>query len=118
MSRGTEVAWLVGFLALAGGCSAPPLDGPPAEITVPPGASFKEVVDTLDARGIVRHPALFKAFARFKGLDTEVRSGEYAFPRPTPWSRLLRDLTEGRVLTDALVIPEGFTLKQMAPRIA
>jgi UPF0755 protein len=57
-------------------------------------------------------------YARLKGLDTEVRAGRYAFPRPSPWSRILRDLTEGRVLTEALTIPEGFTLKQIAPRIA
>jgi len=88
------------------------------ELTVPSGATFKEVVDTLQARGVVTKPRLFRAYARLKGMDREVRSGEYAFFRPTPWPRILRDLTEGRVLTEALTIPEGFTLKQMAPRIA
>jgi len=88
------------------------------KLTVPSGAIFREVVDTLQARGLVTKPRLFRAYARLKGLDREVRSGQYAFMRPTPWSRILRDLTEGRVLTEALTIPEGFTLKQMAPRIA
>lgn len=100
------------------GCRAPEVEGPPVELTVPAGATFREVVDTLEARGVVTKPGLFRAFARFKGLEREVRSGEYSFARPTPWSRILRDLTEGRVLTEALIIPEGFTLKQMAPRIA
>jgi UPF0755 protein len=100
------------------GCSSPPPNGTPAEITVPAGATFTEIVDTLEARGIVRKAGLFKAYARLKGLDREVRSGQYSFPQPTPWSRILRDLTEGRVLTEPLTIPEGFTLKQMAPRIA
>jgi UPF0755 protein len=100
------------------GCSSPPPNGAPAEITVPAGATFTEIVDTLEARGIVRKAGLFKAYARLKGLDREVRSGQYAFPMPTPWSRILRDLTEGRVLMEPLTIPEGFTLKQMAPRIA
>ena len=88
------------------------------EITVPSGATFREIVDTLQARGIVTKPRLFRAYARFKGLDRQGRSGQYAFLRPTPWSLILRDLTEGRVLTEALTVPEGFTLKQIAPRIA
>ena len=100
------------------GCSSPPPEGPPVELTVPSGATFREVVDTLQARGVVTKPRLFRAYARLKGLDREVRSGEYAFLSPIPWSQILRDLTEGRVLTQALTIPEGFTLKQMAPRIA
>ena len=96
----------------------PAPEGPPVEVTIPAGASFGEVVDTLESRGVLRRPGLFRAYARAKGMETQVRSGRYSFFRPTPWSRILRDLTEGRVLTENLTIPEGFTLKQMAPRIA
>jgi UPF0755 protein len=109
---------LLSGLLISSGCSAPEPEGPPAEITVPSGATFSQVVDTLRARGVVTKPRLFKLYSRLKGVDREVRSGQYAFPQPTPWSRILRDLTEGRVLTENLTIPEGFTLKQMAPRIA
>ena len=104
--------------SLFGGCSGPSADSPPAEITIPAGAAFHEVVDTLRDRGIVLRPRLFRAYARLKGLDREVRAGNYAFPQPSPWSRILRDLTEGRVLTEDLTIPEGFTLAQIAPRLA
>jgi UPF0755 protein len=107
-------------LAVATGMvmSTPSPEGPPAELTIPPGASFQDVTDTLESRGVLLKPGLFKIYARAKGLDTQVRSGRYALPTPAPWSRILRDLTEGRVLTEGLTIPEGFTLKQMAPRIA
>ncbi len=91
---------------------------PPVTVSVPAGATFNEVVDTLEAYGLVRKPSLFRLYARLKRSDREVRAGPYAFPRPSSWARLLRDLTEGRVLTQTLTIPEGFTLKQMAPRIA
>jgi len=92
----------LGFLVWVGS-STPPSEGP---------------VDTLQTRGILSKPRLFRVYARIKGLDREVRSGQYSFLQPTPWSRILRDLTEGRVVTETLTIPEGFTLKQMAPRIA
>jgi UPF0755 protein len=107
----------LGMRALVYGPEGAP-DGPSLEVTVPAGASFKEVVDTLEAYGLVRKPGFFRLYARLTGSDRQVRAGPYAFPQPTPWARLLRDLTEGRVLTETLTIPEGFTLKQMAPRIA
>jgi UPF0755 protein len=90
----------------------------PVQVTIPPGSSFKEAVDTLESYGVLNRPRVFAAYARIKGADREIRAGEYSFPRPSSWARILRDLTEGRVLTESLTIPEGFTLKQMAPRIA
>ncbi len=107
----------LGLKALVHGPQGEP-QGPLVEVAIPPGADFHEVVDILDARGLVRKPGLFRLYARIKGADTQVRAGPYAFPAPASWRRLLTDLTEGRVLTQTMTIPEGFTLKQMAPRIA
>jgi len=108
---GGVVVWL-----LPGAPLAP--EGTVVEMTVPAGASFRVVVDTLTHRGLVGRPRFFSAFARARGDDRRIRSGRYAFSSPTTWSALLTSLTEGRVLTEWMVIPEGFTLKQMAPRIA
>ncbi|MFC1575968.1 endolytic transglycosylase MltG [Gemmatimonadota bacterium] len=114
--RVRKLGWSITLLALAA-CSSPTSQGPPVELTIPAGATFREVTDTLSARGLVGWPSFFRAFARFRGDDREVRSGRYSFPPGAPWSRILRDLTEGRVLTENLIIPEGFTLKQMVDRI-
>jgi len=105
---------------LAGvGCGeAPPPDAPPVRITIPAGATFREAVDTLEARDLVGAPRLFRLYARMKGADTKIRSGPYALPAGASWAAILRDLTEGRVLTETLTIPEGFRLTQMAPRIS
>ncbi len=108
------------FMVVTGACSrapSPSPDTPPIEITVPAGASFSSVVDSLQARGLVDHHRLFRAYARLKGLDRQIRSGQYRLPPDASWSRILEDLTVGRVLTESLTIPEGFTLKQMAGRI-
>lgn len=104
----------LGWAALGG---QPPGEGP-VTVTIPAGASFWEVVDTLHARSLVGKPRLFRAFASFKGADRRVRSGSYAFTPGTGWSEILVILTEGRVLTERMTIPEGFRLEQMAPRVA
>lgn len=111
-------AVLPALLLVAGACGpAPDPAGEPVLVTVPAGASFRTVTDTLAARGLVARPRLFTVYARLKGADRGVRSGTYAFTPGASWSTLLDDLVTGRVITVALTIPEGFTLTQMAPRL-
>ncbi len=90
----------------------------PVAITVPDGATFSQVTDTLVARGLVGRPLFFRIYARVRGDDRSVRSGSYSFEVGTQWEALLDDLVVGRVQTIPMTVPEGFTLKQMAPRIA
>jgi UPF0755 protein len=93
-------------------------DAPPVEVGIPAGASFTEVVDSLSASGLVGSPTLFKAYARLRGADREVRSGRYSLTPGSSWNRLLAALTRGEVVTVPMTVPEGFTLVQIAPRIA
>ncbi len=97
---------------------APDMDEPPVRITVPAGSSFRAVVDTLESRDLLGWSLPFRAYARLSGAHRQIRSGAYDFPPGTGWALILRDLTEGRVLTETLTIPEGFTLGRMAPRMA
>jgi UPF0755 protein len=98
------------------GCSGPP--GAPLQLTVPAGASFSAVVDSLDARGVVRHATGFRLYARLRGDDRRVRAGRYEMTPGSGWNEILGALTEGRVVTVPMTVPEGFRLAQMAPRIA
>jgi len=102
-------------LALAG-CGVPA--GDPVEVTVPSGAAFGAVVDSLSARGVVGSPTAFRLFARLRGDDRRVRSGRYVLTPGTGWRQILAILTEGRVVTVPMTVPEGLRLDQIAPRIA
>jgi UPF0755 protein len=97
---------------------APPVPGPPLRVVVPEGATLEQVVDSLRERGVVRAGVLFGMYARARGAGTRIKAGHYAIPAPSSWSSVVRRLTRGEVLTEPLTIPEGFTLAQMAPRIA
>lgn len=108
-----------GFLASLAACGGSGASGgPPVEFTVPAGASFGQVVDSLESRGLVGWPRLFTLYARAKKADRQVRAGRYRFQPGAGWSEIVGDLVAGRVQTEALTIPEGFTVAQMAPRIA
>jgi UPF0755 protein len=87
-------------------------------VVVPPGASLGQVVDSLAARGIVRGAGLFEVYARARGAAPRIKAGHYEMPAPSSWASVVRRLTRGEVLTQPLIVPEGFTLAQIAPRIA
>ncbi|TVR62361.1 MAG: endolytic transglycosylase MltG [Gemmatimonadales bacterium] len=103
--------------ALASACSGPK-EGETVQFTVPPGATFVQVMDTLWARDLIRNRIGFRALARFRGDDRNLRAGQYSVPEGIGMGPLLDILVEGRMVTIPMTIPEGFTLRQMAPRIA
>lgn len=113
--RGSAVLVLA---ALLGGCTGGERTGEPVELVVPAGASFQELLDTLEARGLVGSPRLFTLYARVKGADREIRSGQYRVDGGASWAELVEVFTEGRVVSTAVTFPEGWTLRQMVPRVA
>jgi peptidoglycan lytic transglycosylase G len=92
--------------------------GETVEIVVPDGATLAQVADTLSARGIVRAGTLFEIYARARRADRKIKAGRYELRLSSSWASTLRSLTRGEVMTEPMTIPEGFTLAQIAPRIA
>lgn len=105
----------LGALACRG---EPQQDAEPVRVRIPAGASFAEVTDSLAAKRLVQAPFFFRLYARVVGVDDEVKPGTYGFRPGTGWKQLLEDLRLGRVLTFRLVIPEGWDLQRIAPRLA
>ncbi len=101
---------------LALGCAQGSPGGDSVSFTVPAGSSFDQVIDTLSAHGLVAFPLGFEVAARLRGDDREIRFGDYMVPADIGWLPLLDHLVAGRVITVPLTIPEGFTLRQIAPR--
>ncbi len=104
-------------LVLLAGCGGEGT-GPEVGFTVPDGAPFIAVVDTLSTRGLISNPLLFRVYARFRKAEGSVRSGRYVLREGDGWRPILDALVAGRVETVTVTIPEGFTLRQIAPRIA
>lgn len=112
--------WLAGALGpfLALGCAPESPDTSPVAFRIPEGSTFDQVIDTLSARELVAFPLGFKVVARLRGDDREIRAGGYEVPADIGWLPLLDYLVAGRVVTVPVTIPEGFTLRQIAPRIS
>ena len=84
------------------------------QLDIPPGASLATITADLERRGLIFHEKLFRILARLKALDREIKAGEYLLsPQMTPLE-ILEILTQGRVVTHPVTLPEGFTLNQIA----
>jgi UPF0755 protein len=101
----------------AAACGGKPT-GPKLPVQVPAGASFSQIADSLEARGIIRFKPGFRLYARITGADSRVRPGTYGFQKGESWPDIVDDLKAGRVLTAKLVIPEGRSTPDIAARIA
>jgi UPF0755 protein len=96
-----------------------PIDDQAAQATVyiPKGTSFLAIVNILDQVGMVKHKPLFILLARFKGVASSIKPGEYELATSmTPWE-ITDKLAKGKIKIRPVTIPEDFTLKQIADRL-
>jgi UPF0755 protein len=97
---------------LLAGCAGG--NGAPERVTLPPGASFGAVAETLSAHGVIGSRRVFKLLARVRGVDRSVQAGVYEFPPGTSSWRVLDVLRRGAAATHKLTVPEGLTIPEVA----
>ncbi len=83
-------------------------------VTLPPGASFSAVTDTLVAHDVVGSRFWFKLLARVRGADRSVRAGVYEFaPGLSAW-KVLNILEAGDEVATRFTVPEGLTIPEVS----
>lgn len=107
----------IALLALTA-CGGGGPEGDPIRFTIPEGAGFGAVTDTLASRDIVEYPTIFRLYARYRGSERAVKPGVYEMQRGLAWSDVLDKLVRGDVVQMRVAIPEGWTLAQIATIIA
>ncbi len=88
------------------------------EIEIARGASFSSVVGLLEDAGLIRQKKYFLLLANVKGAEKQIRAGEYELNSSMSPGEIIDTLMEGRVKGHRVSIPEGFTLRQIAARLA
>jgi len=94
--------------------TAVPLPPGGAMVVVAPGESFRATSSRLQAAGVVRHAWVLRLWARWRGLDRLVRSGDYRFEQPLSPIEVLAVLRSPTAALHRVTIPEGSTLEQIA----
>ncbi len=102
------------LLAVTLACYAPSEPGPPVRITVPAGATFRQVTDTLVAHDLIGSRLWFTILARARRTDRSIQAGMYDVPPGVTAWELLTALGKGRVAMVKFTAPEGLTLEDLA----
>lgn len=92
--------------------------GDPVLITIPQGASFSQAVDSLEAHDIVRAPWAFRIYGRITGSAGRVKAGTYSLRPGMGWRTAIAALEAGQSVTARVVVPEGWDIARIAPRLA
>jgi UPF0755 protein len=90
----------------------------PVEFTIAPGRSLRLIADDIAAAGAPLDPALFNLFARLAGGAAHLQAGTYSVASGITPRGILEKMEHGDVVLLDLVIPEGWTFRQMQAAIA
>lgn len=83
-------------------------------IIVEPGMPLAQVAATLERNGLIRDATWFRAYARFRSVDQNIRVGRYEFKTGQDLDYILSHLASGDGGTQTVTIPEGLTIPEVA----
>lgn len=95
--------------------------GEPVTFTIEQGMGSSAIADRLQEEGLIRNSLLFKGYLRYVGEGSRFMAGTYEAAPGISYDELIARLNAGDVVKEETVtftIPEGFTAKQIADRLA
>ena len=82
-------------------------------ITVAKGTSLRGFADQLVAEGLLDEPWSFRIWARYSGLSSSLKTGEYQIPADATMIELLQLVTSGKVIDYPVTFIEGWNFRQL-----
>ena len=80
------------------------------QLTIDSGSSMQQVAINLADLGALQYPLLWRLVARFKGVDSQIKRGEYVLGGELSPAQMLDVLVAGRVVQYSVTLPEGINL--------
>ena len=88
--------------------------GKAVSFSVAPGSSARRIAADLKQRGLIRSELIFDLFAKIEGLDEKLKVGTYLLAPSMSVQSIVHTLTSGKIYANAVTIPEGYTVEQIA----
>ena len=93
--------------------------GQQVTVTIPDGASGDTIASILSENHIVENPKDYYAAVKKLNADMSLQPGTYSFTTLMDATKVVQQLIEGpNAGSDALTVPEGLTVDQVADRVA
>ncbi|MEK9543136.1 MAG: endolytic transglycosylase MltG, partial [Luminiphilus sp.] len=84
----------------------------PVVVAIKPGQSLASVLAEMAAAGYLDSPQLLGLWARWTGVDRQIKTGEYVLRPGLTGLEFLDVLARGEVVSYRITFPEGITLAQ------
>lgn len=114
------IVLLIIFLVILGSMGSPldPSDNRSVSVTVEEGSGTNVIATKLTEAGIIESPFKFKLWSRIKGYDSEYKAGTYALSPSMGFSEIADILVGGKTSMITFMIPEGYTIYQVADTLS
>ena len=87
-------------------------------VNIPPRAGLVEIADLLQREGVIdEHRLVFIGGVFALKARSELKSGEYLFPKRASVRDVVETMVEGKVVQHLITIPEGLTSEQIVARL-
>ncbi len=83
-------------------------------IEIPPNKTTAEIGKLLQEEGVIKSARAFRLYTRVKGLDGDLKAGEYYFAPGLYLDEVLEKMVSGEHILCSFTIPEGYTIAQIA----
>jgi peptidoglycan lytic transglycosylase G len=87
-------------------------------VDIPKGTSFLQSVNLLEDAGLVKHKYLFYGLVILRNAHRQIRAGEYEMSASMSPMDIINKLVKGDVKLYKVTIPEDFTMREIAARLA
>jgi len=87
-------------------------------VDIPKGTSFIQSVDILENTGLVKNRYMFYLLVLSKNVHRHIRAGEYELSTSMSPLDILNKLVSGDIKSYHVTIPEDFTVREIAARLA
>lgn len=93
----------------------------PVQLTIEPGTGTSEIAELLEDQGLIKNSFFFLSYLKWKSEGSRFQAGVYEFYPGVTYDEIIAKLNSGDVVEAEMIrftIPEGFTVKQMAEKLA
>jgi UPF0755 protein len=88
-------------------------------VNIPARAGKRDIAEVLNKEGVTDvNPLVFIASVFALKASSELKPGEYAFPKNASLRDVIGTMVEGKVVQHAITIPEGLTSEQIVARLS
>ena len=87
-------------------------------VTIPYGASLREVGRDLRAKGLIHNELGFELYVRLGHPEMQLKAGRYLFPAAMPLREIVSRLNRGAVAVNKVTFPEGLTVGEVTELLA